>query len=173
MGRAQVREEITAQIQDLQIPNVGTVFPARPVILKESDYTERMNGEAVSYSGNGSGCVIVVNLPTDRRERIALTGIGSVNDFDKHAIALELFFASTYGAGIEAQQDYDAIVDILIPALRAKAVPGPAIWMAGGEVGTGIEHSMDEPYTPEDGNTILINGIIRYEAWEQLVGVGV
>ena len=175
MGRVEVRGIIQQQIEQLQIPTVGTVFPARPVILDETAYTETMNGMAVEQSGSGSGCVIVVNLPDDNRSRIDLTGLGSVSDFNKHKLVLELWFASVSGDGIVSQFAYDAIVDALFIAIRGNRIPGPTgvIWMSGGEVGTGVRHQMAQPYTSDDGLTVFINGAIRYEAWEQLVGVDV
>jgi hypothetical protein len=175
MGRVQVREIIQAQIAALDIPNVGFVYAARPIILSETDYTQQMNATALTYAGTGFGCVIVVNLPDDRRTRIALTGLGSVNDFQKHKLALEIWFASVGGDGVAAQYAYDAIVDALIVAIRANQVPGPSgvIWMGGGEVGTGIDHAMGQPYSPDDGLSVFIQGAIRYDVWEQLVGVDV
>lgn len=179
MGRVQVRQIIAQQIQQANIANVGTVFAARPVILQEQAYTDHMNGLAYQVTSqsneNGSGCVIVVNMPDDQRSRVALTGLGAVDDFNKHQLALELWFVNVSGDGLIAQLDYDAIVDALFILIRNNQKPGPSgiIWMSGGEVGTGVDHRMLQPYTDPDGLTIFINGSMRYQAWEQLVGTGI
>ena len=171
MGRVAIRTAIQEQIQALAIPYVGTVFPARPVIMEEQSYTQTLNGEAIAASASGSACMIVVNMPRDKRRRMALVGRGAVDDMNKHQICLELFFASTEGAGIQAQYDYDSIVDALVVAIRAQPSPGGAavVWSAG-EFDAGVAHEMAQPYTSEEGNTILINGVIKYEAWEQDIG---
>lgn len=174
MGRVAVRSAIQQYIAGLLVPYVGTVFSARPVILKEDAYVTAMNGMAVEQSANGSACVIVVNIPSDQRNRLTLTGRQSVDDMMIHKIALELFFASIGDNGEAAQNDYDSIVDALIIAIRANPIPGPTgvIWSAG-EYRAGVSHNQVEPYQADDGMTIFINGAIRYEAWEQDVGTDV
>ncbi|MDE2096458.1 MAG: hypothetical protein KGL39_04370 [Patescibacteria group bacterium] len=153
---------------------LGTVYPSRPTILQEEDYVQEMNGTAVAASANGSACVAVVNLYSDERTRITDTGRGFVNDFDKHLVDLELFFACTSGDALAAMDDYDSIVDALVVGIRANPVPGPTgvIWSIG-EFDYGVRHEADEPYSPDAGLTILINGKISFEAWEQLAGTNV
>jgi hypothetical protein len=167
VGRAAVRAALQSYLQDAGIPYLGTVFAARPVIIEEQDYNETLSGMAVAQSPSGSSCVAVVNLPHDKRERRADTGRGAVNDTDIHDIVLELFFASSSGDAIAAQQDYDEVVDALIVAIRANATPGgSAVIWSEGEYAFGVVHDQEEPYSTADGLSILINGVLRMQAWE-------
>jgi hypothetical protein len=174
MGRVAIRVAIAEQMEALGVPYLGTVFPARPVIIQEEDYVETMNGMAVATSDSGSCCVLVVNMPDDDRMRRTDTGRGHVDDTNIHQIVLELFFASTGGDAIAAQLDYDGIVDALIVAIRNNPTPGGAsvVWSAA-EYKTGVKHRQATPYSPDQGLTILINGTIRYDAWEWIAGTDV
>jgi len=129
-----------------------------------------MSGMAIETSDAGSCCMIVVNMPRDKRRRIAVQGRGSVDDMNKHSIVLELFFACTSGKGLSAQDDYDSIVDALFIAIRANPTPGGSavVWSAG-EFDAGVAHDQSQPYTDDDGLTILINGGIKYEAWNRML----
>ena len=171
MGRLAVRQAIQSYLQDYGVPYLGTVFPARPTILDEDAYVQTMSGQAVAESANGSACVAVVNIPSDRRQRRADTGRGAVQDSAIHDIALELFFASSAGDAVAAQTDYDQVVDGLTVAIRADPTPG-SIWSAG-EFQAGVAHAQDSPYTDADGLSILISGVLRFEAWEWVAGTGV
>lgn len=139
--------------------------------MQESAYTQTMNGQAITESANGSACVIVVNIPSDIRTRYADVGRGAFADWNKHIIALELFFASQGGQGIPAQEDYDQIVDALVTFIRENpTMSAPATVWSAGEFTFGIRHEQSEAYTSEDGTAILINGVIRSESWEDVVG---
>lgn len=174
MGRAQVRTAIQTYLQAAGIPYLGTVWPARPEIVDEADYTHTMTGQAVGLSANGSACVAVVNIVSDRRQRRADVGRGAVTDTNIHDVAVELFFACPAGDAVGAQGDYDTLVDALIVAIRANPTPGggSVVWSAG-EYTAGVDHTQTSPYTSDDGMTILISGVVRFEAWEWLAGTGV
>lgn len=174
MGRAAVRTAVADYISGLGVSYLGTVFPARPVIADETAYMQTMSGTAIAQSAHGSTCIAVVNIPSDRRQRVADVGRGAVNDTDIHEIALELFFASTGGDAQGAQEDYDTVVDGLVVGIRANATPGGAsvVWSAG-EFEYGVQHAQEQPTTSEDGLTVVIWGVIRFEAWEFLAGTGV
>ena len=174
MGRQAVRNAIQSYLQGLGVSYLGTVYPARPTVLQEADYEQTMSGQAIAASQNGSACVAVVNIPSDRRQRQSDTGRGFVDDWNIHDIALELFFASTGGDAVAAQQDYDSVVDALIVGIRENPTPGGSsvVWSAG-EFKAGVAHNQSEPYTSDDGLTILINGVIRFQAYEWISGQGV
>lgn len=174
MGRAAVRIAVQEYLQGLGVNYLGTVYPARPTILQEADYEQTMAGMAVAASLNGSACVAVVNIPSDLRQRQSDTGRGAVDDWNIHDIALELFFASTGGDAVTAQEDYDSIVDALFVGIRENPTPGGSavVWSAG-EFRAGVGHDQTSPYTSIDGLTILINGVIRFQAYEWLSGTGV
>jgi hypothetical protein len=174
MGRQAIRDAVTAQFTDLAVPFVGTVFPARPVIMDEADYTQTMMGKAVEMSDHGSSCVLVVNIPKDSRSRTTLTGRAHVDDFNIHKMAVELFFGCTSGDALAAQSDYDSIVDALVVAIRNNPTPGGAntVWSAG-EFKVGVNHEQGAAYTNDDGLTIMINGLIKYDAWEAIAGTDV
>lgn len=171
MGRAAVRSAIQSYLQGAQIPYLGSVYPARPAILPEDAYTATMSGQAIAQSANGSSCVAVVNIVSDRRVRRAAVGRGSVDDTNVHDVVVELFFASSSGEGITAQQDYDTVVDALIVAIRDNATPG-GLWSVG-EFTAGVVHEQSEPFQSDDGMTVSIAGLLRFEAWEWVVGQGV
>ena len=178
MGRLDVRRAITTAITAANLPYVGTVYPARPVILDEQDYAQTLSGEAIATTAGGSSAVLVVNMPDDARTRYADVGRGAVADFDIHVIGLEIFFASNPAsattqvpAGIQAQYDYDTIVDELVEFIRENpTMSAPdAVWSAG-EYRYGVKHSQEQPYTSEDGLFILISGLVKFEAWDQIIG---
>jgi len=183
MGRAAVRSAVATTLTNAAIPYVGSVYPARPSLIEESAYTETLLGQAVAQSPNGSSCVLVVNLPgEDRRLMNALTGRQGVNDFAQYPIVLELFFACTASGGLGAgedfgvlaQEDYDSIVDALFVTIRSNPVMSApsSVWSAG-EYKPGVRHSQGQPQTSADGETVLITGAVRFEAWEFLSGTGV
>ena len=164
MARAAVRAAAQSFFQGLDLPYVGTVFPARSYVHGE-DYEQNA---ALQYSAsvNGSGAVLVVNIPSEKRQRRAMTGRGGVNDSCIYRLALEVYFASTSGQPVAAQEDYDAIIDEIILQVRANPNLGNpiAVWSAG-EFNYGVEHEQSEPWTEEDGTTIFITGVVRFEAW--------
>ena len=173
MGQGTVRAAIQQAVQDAQLPLVGTVYAGRAYI-DEQDYEQNA---ARFYVQNdfGSACVVVVNLPgTDRRNRLTLTGRQSVNDFNIHPVVLELFFASRSGDPLQAQLDYDVVVDALVPFIRNNpTMSAPEVVWSAGEYQYGVQHDQSSPFTLPDGMTVFINGIVRFEAWEQVVGVNV
>jgi hypothetical protein len=169
MGRVAVRSAVAAYLTNAALPFVGTVYPARPVVLSESAYEQTMIGEAVALTQGGSSAVLVVNIPSDERSRRADTGRGAVNDTRIHQVALELWFASMAGDGIRAQSDYDGIVDAIVVLIRADATMGGLVWSAG-EYTAGIHHEHAAPYTDADGTVVQIPGVIRFEVWEWAAG---
>lgn len=179
MGRADVRQAIATYLNGAEINYVGAVYPARPIILDESAYEERMLNNAVTQitSDIGSGCVLVVNIVADRRDRMADTGFSHVNDMTKREVSVELWFACVgdpeNGAG--AQGDYDAIVEAMFVAIRADPTLGTAnqgagaIWQAA-TYPPYVSHEQGAPYTRDDGLTVFIKGVAKFEAWSQEVG---
>lgn len=176
MPRTQVRAAVTAYFTNANISFVGSVMSARNYI-NEQDYEQNMMGQAVA-SSNGSACVLVVNILDDERMRRADTGRGAQNDTEVHTVFLELFFASTGGEPIAAQEDYDTIVDQIIQAIRndpTLAAP-TVVWSAGenpglsGAPASGVRHQQKEPYTSADGMTVCIPGIVQFEVWEWIAG---
>lgn len=167
MGRKAVRQAVQSFIQTAKITYVGTVYPSRPFILPEAAYTQMMNGQAIQQSSNGSACVVVVHLVQDKRLRRADTGRGAVNDTDIHQVVLELFFANAAGTALNAQSDYDVVVDGLMQAIRNNPLlAAPTVIWSAGEFAAGVVHDQGEPYTSTDGLTLLINSAMRFEAWE-------
>jgi len=175
MGRLAVRLAIQSALQAGNLTYVGTVFPARPTIMDEEAYYQTMSGTATQESAAGSSCVVVVNLPgQDKRMRRADTGRSAVNDTNIHPVVLELFFASSGGEAIAAQQDYDAVVDSIVTFVRNnQTMSAPATVWSAGEYTAGVTHNQSQPYTSADGLTILIDGTVRFDAWEWIVGSGV
>jgi hypothetical protein len=165
MGRVAVRSAVASYLTNAGLQHVGTVYPARPVILTEDAYEQTLLGEAIAQTLNGSSAVLVVNIPSDERMRRADTGRGAVNDTRIHQVALELWFASAAGDGIRAQQDYDAVVDSIVTLIRADATLGGQAWSSG-EYTAGIHHEQASPYTDADGAVVQIPGVIRWEVWE-------
>ena len=174
MGRAAVRQAVATAVQNAAIPYVGTVYPARPTIIQEPDYIQTLQGQAIQESVNGSACVIVVDIPSDHRQLRAFTGRIGVEDTNIHALVLELFFASTGGDAMAAQQDYDTIIDGLFALIRNNpTLSAPSTIWSAGEYREGVQHAQSEPESSADGLTILINGAVRFSAYEWVAGVGV
>ncbi len=176
MGRAEVRAGVVTTLENAvtagTLPYVGSVFPARPVIVPEDAYVQTMQGQAIQESANGSACLIVVNILSDTRNRYANVGRAYVADWAKHRVELELFFASTAGEGIAAQEDYDAIYDALEKIIRANpTMSAPSYVWSAGEYRYGVQHQQSTPYTSEDGLTVFINAVVRFEAWEDAIGL--
>jgi hypothetical protein len=172
VGRAQVRTAVAEALSGSSVPFLGTVYPARPLLTNDDDYYA---GMMAAVNPDGSGCIAVVNLPgPDKRVRRADVGRGAVNDTVVHAVVLELFFASTGGDPLSAQQDYDALVDGLFILIRNNPLLSApeTIWSAG-EYAAGVQHDQSQPLTSEDGLTVLITGTVRFEAWEWVAGTGV
>jgi hypothetical protein len=169
MGRVAVRSAVAAYLTNAGLQYVGTVYPARPVILTEDAYEQTLLGEAIAQTLGGSSAVLVVNIPSDERMRRADTGRGAVNDTRIHQVALELWFASVAGSGIQAQQDYDGIVDSIVTLIRQDATLGGQAWSSG-EYTAGIRHEQAMPYTDADATIVQIPGVIRWEVWEWDVG---
>jgi hypothetical protein len=170
MGQGAVRLAVQQGIQGQEFPLVGTVFAGRAYI-DEQDY--EINA-AKFYVENeyGSSCVIVVNLPgPDKRTRLTLTGRQSVDDMNVHPVVLELFFANREGDPIQAQFDYDSVVDAIVPWIRNNQTLGsPDVVWSAGEYEAGVVVQSSSPFVIPDGTTVFINGVIRFEAWEQIVG---
>ncbi len=169
MGRQVVRTAVAEYFANANLEFVGTVFPARPEVVNEQAYEENRLKEAVP-SVHGSSAILVVNIPTDDRQRRADTGRGAVNDSVIHRIAMEVFFASTAGEAIPAQEDYDAIIDDMFDLIRANATLGSSsIWSAG-EYEHGIKHQQGEPFTDADGTVVFISGVVLFDAYEWVAG---
>jgi|HubBroStandDraft_1064217.scaffolds.fasta_scaffold328266_2 hypothetical protein len=170
MGQAAVRAAITNALVTAQFTGVGAVHAARGYI-SEQDY-EQNAATFYTQTINGSGCVIVVNLGVDdKRMRRADVGRGAVNDTNIHMVVLELFFANKAGDPLQAQFDYDAVVDQVVPFVRYNpTMSAPdTVWSAG-EYQSGVVHRQSTPFTSADGTTVFINGVVRFEAWEWITG---
>ena len=169
MGRAVVRTAVAEYFANAGIPHVGKVHAARPSILQEQDYEASLFSEAVATE-HGSSAVLVINIPSDERRRRADTGRGAVNDQVTHKIMVEVFFSSTGGAAVAAQEDYDQIIDSMVNLIRANAqLDSSAIWSAG-EYDAGITHQQGEPFTDADGPNVFIFGVVAFDAMEWVAG---
>ena len=163
-ARAGITAYFTAGAAAGDLPYVGTIYPARPVVMNEQAYTQTLLGEAVAQTTGGSSAVLVVNLPTTRRQRRADTGRGATNDTEIHEAVIEVFFACSSGQGLVAQQDYDEIIDSMITLIRADATFGGTAWSAA-EYAAGIDHHQDPPFTLADGSTVAIVGTVDFQFW--------
>ena len=170
MGRLQVREATYEYFAEANLPHVGVVHEALPEIVQEQDYETNRLGEAVA-TADGSSAVLVIHIPTDRRQRRADTGRGAVNDSRIHNIVMEVFFASTGGDAIAAQKDYDAIIDEIFTLIRANATfNAPNVVWSAGEYESGIHHEQTQPFNDAEGLATFITGAVRFEAWEWIAG---
>ena len=170
MGRVDVRAATAEYFSRAALENVGTVYSARPEIIDEADYETNRFAEAVA-SANGSSAVLVVNIPSDKRQRRADSGRGAVNDSQIFKIVMEVFFANVGGDAVTAQSDYDGIIDSMTTLIRANATLNApaAIWSAG-EYEQGISHEQGEPFNDADGLAVFISGAVRFDAWEWISG---
>jgi hypothetical protein len=170
MGRLSVRTAITEAFENANLQYVGKVHSARPEVIQEEDYERNRLGEAVE-SEAGSSAVLVVNLPSDDRKRRALTGRGAVNDTNVHHVLVEVFFASSGGEAVKAQEDYDTVIDAIVDFIRANPNMGnPSVVWSAGEYDAGVTHQQAAPYTDADGLTVFISGAVSFEAFEWIAG---
>jgi hypothetical protein len=175
MGRLAVRQALETFLKNGNVPFVGTVFRARPIIVSEEDYDAQMvNTYLLQNPGlddEGSSAVVVINLPDSHRERKTLSGRANVDDTDVHDVVLELFFWSRSGDGIRAQDDHDAMCDSLVTLLRGDATLGkPSVVWSAGEFQPGVHIQQHESWTPNDGTGIIIVASCRFQTWEWLAG---
>lgn len=183
MGRTIVRSVVTTYLQNQNFTNVGTIYPARPIIVDDADYDAAMSSwlwEQQGLPDTGSAAVLIVNLPDDHRAREAITGRTGVNDTDRHEVVLEVFFANVGGGtatvpqGIVAQNDHDALIDSIVVALRADwSLGNPQQIFSSGEFQRGVDVSQGEPFTEENSTVIFIVATIHFDVYEWLAGVGV
>ena len=169
-NRLALRTAVAEYFANGGLPYVGAVYPARPEVLPEAAYELNRFNEVVQ-STTGSGTTLVVDVPSDKRERRALTGRVGVNDTHIYNIALEVWFANVSGGGVVAQEDYDTVSSAIVNLIRANATLGTSgtVWSAG-EYAAGIQHEQREPSTNEDGTTVFIFGVVRFEAWTWIAG---
>jgi hypothetical protein len=112
------------------------------------------------------------------------TGRGAVGDLVVHQVLLEIFFAcpqgtngalpAGYDPAIQAQLDYDEVMQSIFVAIRRNATPGggQVVWSFG-EFTAGLQHQQLLPFTAAQGMAVIIIGQIQVEAWEWVAGVGV
>jgi hypothetical protein len=180
MGRASIRQAAFNYFTNAGIPNVGTVFASRPIVVTEDDYDIQMAEGLIKYvtSPQGSSGVIIVNISESARKRDALTGYGgAVADFTIHQMELELFFANSAGNAEACQTDHDATVDAIVIAIRADPTLGtagnPGAIFGAGVFSVPVTVHQGSPFWGPDGTTVFIPSIVRFEAWESVVGTGV
>ena len=157
MGRASVRSAVATFITGA-VSGVGTVYPSPPKIAQTVDFDPATLG--------GSGAIVIVHLPSDKRTRVSLGGYHA-DKIDRHQVALEVQFASFKTDATQAQSDHDAIIDGLIGVIEANHNLGvPAVVFEAGEGDFGIEVEQGEPWLSEDGQTVRIDALIRFEVLE-------
>ncbi len=185
MSRKAVRLAIQTYLQNYGLTYVGTVYPARPIIVTEDAYYQTMQGQAIQASQAGSAAVLVINFSQDDRTREADAGRGAVQDKVVHQTVIEVWFASPVPTpvnvtqqitdpAVQAQLDYDDVIESIFVAIRRNATPGGGkiVWSFG-EFTAGISHQQLLPITAAQGMAITIHGIITVEAWEWIAGIGV
>ena len=173
MGRAAVRQVVTAYFTNANIPFIGTVHPSRPYIITEEDYDLQMSNALFAgvASANSSSGVLVVNIPNSSRVREAMTGRAFVNDFVTHNVALEFFFANTAGDALQAQADHDTACDAITIAVRADPLlANGAVVFSAGEFRSGVHIEQHEPFTGEDGTTVFIPSRAYFDVHEYVIG---
>jgi hypothetical protein len=176
MGRAAVRAAIQAALTKAgvagTIPHLGTVYAARAYIAG-TDF-EFNQARASIVSPQGSSCVAVVNIPSNKRERRALVGRSAVNDTNIHHVQVELYFANISGTPVVAQQEYDQVVDGMFVEIRnnPNLSATTTVWSAG-EYTAGVTHTQSAPDVAADGMTVFIYGVVSFEAWEWVAGSNV
>jgi hypothetical protein len=173
MGQASTRAAVVAALTSQEFPGVGAVHAARAYI-SEQDYEQNAMG-FYTQTINLSGAVLVVNLGiNDVRSRFVLVGRGNVGDWNIHRVAIEIFFANRGGDAVQAQFDYDNVVDEIVIYIRNNpTLSAPITVWSAGEYRFGVQHRQSAMFTTEDGPTVFIHGVIEFESWEQIMGTGV
>ena len=163
-GQAAARAAIAAWFAPANVPGLSTIYRAMPKLEAGHDFD--------LAAGAGSGAVMVVHLTGAHENRIAMGGLTSGEKFAKYDLALQVFFRSVKTDAMVAQDDQDALIDVVYARWRADRTFGttPAsyngsnatIWQAG-EGSAGIEYQQTEMVM--SGQVICIDAVIRGEVW--------
>lgn len=161
MGRAAVRLAVAAYFAPPNTANVATLYRSRPKVVPGQAYNLAAMG--------GSGAVVIVHLTRDPEVREAMGGLTSGERYNRHQVALEIRLQSVKPEAMDAQDDYDAVVDSIFAMIHADRTLGTgggatgAVWQAG-EGPAGIVHQPAEPVLTKQ--SVRLDGVVRFEAWE-------
>ena len=77
------------------------------------------------------------------------------------------------GCGM-CRDDIQTIIDAIRVVIRNNPdLSAPDTVCSSGEYRAGVNHEMSQPFTSEDGMTIIVVGTIRWEVWQWIAGTNV
>ncbi len=158
MSRATVRAAIANYLAPPAVAGLNKVFTATP---------KRVEGTWFRYgqpAGTQSGAVAVINLTSDREERIALGGEHSGKKWIHYEISLDIYSHSVHRHSEDAMADFDTVIENIKARLRAdRRLGNDTVIFESGE--RYLDGEYGEPRVLNDGAT-EIWGTIRFEVSE-------
>lgn len=136
MSRKTVRAGIATWLRS-SVPGLNTVYAGLPRVIPATAFFP------AASTGQISGAVCCVHLPTDGESRVAVGGAtGGWKRID-YTVELQLFFrrtapaalnagnGATGDAGIVATAEFDDLVDAIKDRIRADRTAAGAVWQWG------------------------------------------
>lgn len=150
MGRADMRDAITARIADSDIAGLGTAYSAFPKVIPATAFTE---GQP---AGQGWGVVTVTHLSAAREARAAIGGEHSGKKRIDYDLAIQVFlrWSRNDGDGTGATEAIDGFLDDLKDWIRSDRRAGTSddvVWQWG------------EDLSDELGEPAVVKGVV--EVW--------
>ncbi len=165
MGRQFVRQTFAAYFQPPACPGLNAVYTAEPKYAPGQDFFKS------ALAGTPSGAIGYPYVETQTERRIAFGGWKQI-DYD---VALIVKFASNQRLGEDAQDDHDAIVDLVASRLRADRMLGttqaqsPHIFQAGeGDTFGSPDIQIMTDLPKQHGNQIVIWSAVRTHVLEMV-----
>lgn len=132
MSRATIRAAMAAWLAPPAVAGINTVYRGQPKIIPGQAFF-------AGVTGVNSGCVAMIHIARDTEKRIAIGGPTSGKKRIDYTVEFRLLYrlvrsASTTGgdAGLDATDEFDAIVDALKARIRAdRTANSAAIWQWG------------------------------------------
>ena len=158
MSRATVRAAIADFLAPPAVAGLNKVFTSTP---------KRIEGTWFRYgqpAGTQSGAVAVINLVSEREERIALGGEHSGKKWVHYEVSLDVYSHSVQKLSENAMTDFDSVIDTIKARLRAdRRLGNDTVIFESGE--RSLDGEYGEPRVLNDGAT-EIWGSIRFEVSE-------
>ncbi|MEM0142428.1 MAG: hypothetical protein QXL94_00540 [Candidatus Parvarchaeum sp.] len=156
---------------------VTTVYPADP-FPTEQDYNGYIS--TVGPNLNGSSAVLAITMyDQEVRSKFAMTGWSSVNDMLYLPVTIKIYFMSRasgslfatpeYIPAVQAQLDYDIIVDYIEELVSEYPTFNSSYISLAGKDPTGITHQQSELFQDPNGMAYYLVGSITFTVEVQIV----
>lgn len=163
MSRKLVRHATADWFEAAQIPGLDHVYPGKPLEILWADY-------ATGSSAHMCQAYVLI----DRRPEVRLAGgspggNGQAPNGQKEIhsqVRVTVWFRSTDPDWLEAQDEFDDIVEAMIHQLRVTRTLGrPDVILSAGEFSAGIVQQNEEP-DADEGGVMFAGCTISFQATE-------